>query len=257
MLIGCFLLFNKRWKGLLTYKSLYMRTGISTFRAPQLAAPLSWSSRAGKSFSFTDAFLCEHERVQKTLTFVFSPSSTYELEWRKIYDLIQTKTVILDTVNLPVYLNKQEAMKAIRKKIIINTQGHMVKGKNKEKHSSRTKLCVCPSCFPPHHCKPIPHSPQHMSESDSVEMLNPVEYLSTIAATILWHPIFRGIADSSLWKRPRPYPGRWLSFPGNLTTQWEQLDPGAGQSCNESHISLDSKYLLCNQRHKKLQHLKK
>lgn len=61
----------------------------------------------------------------------------------------------------------------------------MVKVKNKDKHSSGTKLCVCPSCFPPHLSKPIPHSPQHMSESDSVEMYNPVEYLSTIAATIL------------------------------------------------------------------------
>lgn len=33
-------------------------------------------------------------------------------------------------------------------------------------------------------------------------------YLSTIASTLLCCPIFRGIADSSLWKRPHPYLGR-------------------------------------------------
>lgn len=98
-----------------------MCTGISTFRAPQLAAPLSCSSRAGKSFSFTDAFLCEHERVQKILTFVSSPIPHTNCRVKK--DLQSHSDQNLDTVNLTVYFNKQEAMKAL--KIIIKTQGHM------------------------------------------------------------------------------------------------------------------------------------
>lgn len=53
------------WKCLLTYESLYMCAGISTFRAAQLATPFAWSSRAGEPLPFTDAFLCKHEWVNK------------------------------------------------------------------------------------------------------------------------------------------------------------------------------------------------